>query len=171
MRDGIGIEKILMPLVNHFGEGVFLEVQNHNVDMQKEINRKAISLAEDLGLRLIAANDSHYIDSAGQIERLELLKGKHITYDDEDTFVLDYPDYDTMFARFQKQGILSDKQIAEAINNTLIFDECEEIQLDKSIKMPTIYPGLSLNERMELLLMMISLRKNYQNIKKALNMN
>lgn len=151
LRDGIGIEKILMPLVNHFGENVFLEVQNHNVDMQKDVNRNALNLASDLGLGLIAANDSHYIDSAGQIERLELLKGKHITYDDEDTFILDYPDYDTMFARFQKQGVLSDKQIAEAINNTLIFDECEEIQLDKSIKMPTIYPGLSLDERMELL--------------------
>ena len=140
-----------MPLYAHFGHNLFLEVQNHNVDMQKEINRKALVLSQELGLKLIAANDSHYIDAAGQQERLELLKGKHITYDDEDTFILDYPDYDTMFYRFQQQGILSDQQITEAIDNTLIFDDCEEIKLDKSIKMPTIYPDLSLNQRMDLL--------------------
>lgn len=151
LRDNISIEKILMPLYSHFGENLYLEVQNHNVEMQKEINKKALVLSEELGLKLIAANDSHYIDSAGQQERLELLKGKHITYDDEDTFILDYPDYDTMFKRFQLQGILNDQQISEAIDNTLIFDECEEIQLDKTIKMPTIYHDLSLNERMELL--------------------
>lgn len=151
LRDDIGIEKILMPLYQHFGENLFLEVQNHNVEMQKEINKKALILADELGLELIAANDSHYIDESGQKERLELLKGKHITYDDEDTFILDYPDYETMRLRFQKQGILSDEQITKAIDNTLIFDKCEEIQLDKSIKMPTIYPGLSLDQRMELL--------------------
>lgn len=151
LRDDIGIEKILTPLHLHFGNNIFLEVQNHNVEMQKAINRKALCLSEELGLKLIAANDSHYIDATGQQERLELLKGKHITYDDEDTFILDYPDYDTMFSRFQKQGILSDDQITEAIDNTLIFDECEEIQLDKSIKMPTIYPELSLDNRMQLL--------------------
>lgn len=151
LRDDIGIEKILMPLYQHFGKNLFLEVQNHNVEMQKDINKKALILSDELGLELIAANDSHYIDESGQKERLELLKGKHITYDDEDTFILDYPDYETMQLRFQRQGILSDTQITRAIDNTLIFDECEEIQLDKSIKMPTIYPGLSLNERMELL--------------------
>lgn len=151
LRDDIGIEKILTPLHLHFGNNIFLEVQNHNVEMQKAINRKALCLSEELGLKLIAANDSHYIDATGQQERLELLKGKHITYDDEDTFILDYPDYDTMFSRFQKQGILSDTQITDAIDNTLIFDECEEIQLDKSIKMPTIYPALSLDNRMQLL--------------------
>ena len=151
LRDDIGIEKILMPLCQHFGKNLFLEVQNHNVEIQKDINKKALILAEELDLELIAANDSHYIDESGQKERLELLKGKHITYDDEDTFILDYPDYETMWLRFKKQGVLSDEQITMAIDNTLIFDECEEIQLDKSIKMPTIYPGLSLNERMELL--------------------
>ena len=151
LRDDNSIEKIFLPLVNHFGNNIFLEVQNHHQDIQKEINRKCIAFASELGLGLIAANDSHYVDETGMKERLELLKGKHITYDDEDAFVLDFPDYDTMVNRFKKQGVLSDSQIEEAMKNTLIFDDCEEILIDKEIKMPTIYPELTPNERVSLL--------------------
>ena len=87
LRDQIGIEQILTPLRLHFGDNIFLEVQNHDVDIQKEINKNALALQKDFGLRLIAANDSHYVKPTGYKERLELLKGKGITYDDEDTFV------------------------------------------------------------------------------------
>ena len=151
LRDENSIENIFLPLYEHFKENLLLEVQPHNDQSQIEINRKAVVLGEELGMRLIAANDSHYVDSNGQQERLELLKGKHINYGEEDTFNLDFPDYDTMFSRFLKQGVLNEKQIEDAILNTLIFDECEEIGIDKEIKMPTIYPDLSLRERYELL--------------------
>lgn len=151
LKDEIAIEKIFLPLAKHFGTHMYLEVQNHNVNSQKEINRKCLAFAKELDLQLIAANDSHYIDEDGKRKRSELLKGKHINYGAEDTYILDYPDYNTMFQRFKKQGVLSDVQIQKAIENTLIFDKCEEIQLDHSIKMPTIYPELTLNERVELL--------------------
>ena len=151
LKDETSIEKILLPLYQHFGMNLMLEVQNHNDPWQKEINKKALVLSSELGLKLIAANDSHYVDSPGQNERLELLKGKHINYGDEDTFVLDFPDYNTMLSRFKAQGVLSDQQIKESIDNTLVFDECEAIGIDKSIKMPTIYPDLSLNQRVALL--------------------
>ena len=167
LRDETAIEKILLPLAAHFRDNLFLEVQNHLNPKQEEINRKALNFSEEMGLRLIAANDSHYIDSKDKEERNELLKGKKITYADEDSFILDYPDYDTMFERFQKQGVLTDRQIEEAIDNTLIFDCCEEIYLDKSIKMPTIYPGLSLPQRIDLLKMEINNR--FAEIKKEEN--
>lgn len=155
LKDDIAIEQIFYPLYDHFKDNVYLEVQNHNVESQKEINRKAIQLSKELGLGLIAANDSHYVDTSGQKERLELLKGKNIKYSDEDTFILDFPDYDTMFKRFEKQGVLTNEEIAQAMQNTLIFDDCEVIGIDKSIKMPTIYPDLSLDERMHKLENMI----------------
>lgn len=151
LKDETSIEKIFLPLAKHFGTNMYLEVQNHNADSQKEINRRCLAFSEELGLQLIAANDSHYIDEEGKRKRNELLKGKHINYGAEDSYILDFPDYDTMFQRFQMQGVLSDDQIHQAIANTLIFDQCEEIQLDDRIKMPTIYPELSLNERVELL--------------------
>ena len=158
LRDEASIEKIFLPIYNHFKSNLFLEIQNHNNPEQIEINKKALGFAKELGLKLIAANDSHYIDAAGQKERDELLKGKGHKYDDEDKFMMDYPDYETFVGRFIMQGVFSPKQIEEAIANTLIFDECEEIDLDHSIKMPTIYPALSPAERFEVLKKDVSVR-------------
>ena len=151
LRDEDSIEKIFKPLFKHFGNNVMLEVQTHLDPVQIEINKKAIYFSDEYGLSLIAANDSHYIDESGKQERLELLKGKHINYGSEDDFILDYPTAETMIERFKKQNVLSDNQINDAINNTLIFDKCEEIKLDYSIKMPTIYPNLTPNQRVKLL--------------------
>lgn len=151
LRDEDSIEKIFKPLFKHFGNNVMLEVQTHLDPVQIEINKKAIYFSDEYGLSLIASNDSHYINEEGKQERLELLKGKHINYGSEDDFILDYPTAETMIERFKKQNVLSDKQIDDAINNTLIFDNCEEIKLDYSIKMPTIYPNLTPNQRVKLL--------------------
>ena len=151
LRDEDSIEKIFKPLFKHFGHNVMLEVQTHLDPIQIEINKKAIYFSDEYGLSLIAANDSHYINEEGKQERLELLKGKHINYGSEDDFILDYPTAETMIERFKKQNVLSDKQIDDAINNTLMFDNCEEIKLDYSIKMPTIYPNLTPNQRVKLL--------------------
>lgn len=151
LKDEVSVNQILAPLLEHFRDNIMLEVQSHSDPFQYEINKRALMLSQSQGLKLIAANDSHYIDDAGQNERLELLKGKHIEYGSEDSYILDFPTYETMFERFQRQGLLSDWQIKEAIDNTLIFDECEEIQLDYSIKMPSIYPDLTPNERVALL--------------------
>ena len=151
LRDKDSINEIFMPLYKHFKENVMLEVQTHDDPLQIEINKKAIYLSDQYGLSLIAANDSHYIDESGKEERLELLRGKHINYGSEDDFILDYPTAETMIERFKKQGVLTDRQISDALNNTLLFDECEEIQLDYSIKMPTIYPNLTPEQRVNLL--------------------
>ena len=151
LKDEVSITRLFYPLLEHFRENVFLEVQTHNADVQKEVNRKAIALANKEGLRLIGANDSHYVDPSGRYERLELLKGKDINYGDEDEFILDFPTAETMADRFVLQDVLNRNQIQEAIENTLIFDECEEIGIDKTIKMPNIYLDLSPSQRLDLL--------------------
>ena len=147
LKDDDSYNQIFLPLVNHFGTNVFLEVQNHNEDIQKAINEKALWCQETYGLELIAANDSHYIYPEQSNERLELLNGKGITYEDEDNFILDYPNYDVMFERFISQGILTKQQIINAIDNTLIFDAVENIEIDTNIKMPTIFPNKTDEEK------------------------
>lgn len=158
LRDQDGIEKILMPLINHFGDHVLLEVQNHQFDIQRDINKKAVALSDSMGLRLIAANDSHYIYPWQAKERHDLMVGKRqldgkpdAYFVAEDEFILDFPDYNTFFERFEKQGVLTEQQIESAIDNTLLFDDIEEIQLDYEIKMPNIYPDISLDDRMKML--------------------
>ena len=151
LKDDDSINQIFLPLYEKYGKNIMLEIQNHNADIQKAINEKAIKYHKELGLYLIAANDSHYIYPNQAKERLELLKGKGINYGDEDTFILDYPDYNTFADRFKTQGLLPDKEIVDAIEQTLIFEECENINIDKTIKMPTIYPNLSNEEKIKLL--------------------
>lgn len=147
IRDEDAINQIFNPLANHFGRNLFLEVQNHCEKNQIEINKKCLELSKKYNLELIAANDSHYIYPEEAKDRLEFLKGKGINYGEEDTYILDYPDYDTMFSRFQNQGVLTDAQIERAIENTRLFEQCEEIYLDKEIKMPSAYPTLNPDEK------------------------
>lgn len=143
------IDNIFKPLVDHFGDNMFVEVQSHNVDVQKQHNIKCLEIAEKYGLKLIAATDSHYIYPKQAADRKTYLEGKGLNYGDEDGFQLDYPDGETLYQRFIEQGILSSQQIEEAMNNTFIFESCEDIKIDKEIKMPTIYPHLSPVERVE----------------------
>ena len=151
MKDEDSINQILLPLLEHFENNVFFEVQNHNDSFQKEINKKCIEFSNKYGNALIAANDSHYIYPEQAKDRLNYLKGKGITYGDEDNYIIDYPDYDTMLMRFIEQGVMSEKQARKAIEQTLVFSEINNIKLNKEIKMPSIYPDLSSEQKVDLL--------------------
>ena len=147
VRDIDAVREIFIPLMQHFGKNLFLEVQNHNERNQKLVNQICLKLSEKYGLSLIAANDSHYIYPEQAKDRLEFLKGKGINYGDEDSYILDFPDYNTFYQRFIKQGILTPEQIKTAIANTLIFRDCEEVDIDYSIKMPSIHRDLNADEK------------------------
>jgi DNA polymerase III alpha subunit len=140
--------KVLFETVyGHFDSNFYLEVQNHPFDIQINHNKNMLMLKQHYNMQLIHANDSHYIFPEQAKDRVKFLKGKGINYGDEDNFILDFPDYDTVVERYKKQGLLADWQIKEALDNTLIFDECEELYFDKEIKMPTIYPGYIQEEK------------------------
>lgn len=147
LKDEDSIKNIFIPLMQHFGKNLFLEVQNHCEETQITTNKKCLLLSKKFNLKLIAANDSHYIYPEQAKDRLNFLKGKGIDYGNEDNYLLDFPDYDTMFNRFKNQGVLTDEQIIEAMANTLIFRNCEDIDIDKNIKMPSIYPNFTPDEK------------------------
>ena len=146
LKDEDSIKNIFIPLMQHFGKNLFLEVQNHCEETQITTNKKCL-LSKKFNLKLIAANDSHYIYPEQAKDRLNFLKGKGIDYGNEDNYLLDFPDYDTMFNRFKNQGVLTNEQIIEAMANTLIFRNCEDIDIDKNIKMPSIYPNFTPDEK------------------------
>ena len=158
LRDKEGFQDIFVPLYKHFGENLMLEIQNHKTDRTKAYTERALKLHEKLGLKVIAANDSHAVDADGLERRRQLLLGKHISYGNEDTYILDYPDYDTMVNRFVDQGVVTREQAIEAINNTMIFKNCEPLYLDTEIKMPTIYPNLTPEERVQELKRQVTVR-------------
>ncbi|MGI6226244.1 MAG: PHP domain-containing protein [Peptococcales bacterium] len=141
-------EKFVIPMHNHFKDHFFLEVQAHVDKNQAEHNQKLLALHQKYGIPLIHANDSHYIYPEQAKDRTLFLLGKGMNYGAEDNFVLDYPDYDTILERYQKQGILTREQAIDAIKNTLIFDQCEDMGFTKDIKMPSAYPGCDPNKKL-----------------------
>ncbi len=149
LRPSDDMKELFENVYGHFGKNFYLEVQNHPFDVQIQHNRNMLMLKQHYNIPIIHANDSHYIFPEQAKDRVKFLKGKGINYGDEDSFVLDFPDYDTIVERYKKQGLLSDWQITEALDNTLIFDECEELYFDKEIKMPTIYPGYTQEQKNE----------------------
>lgn len=140
------IDDIVLKLNEKFPH-FYLEVQAHHTDKQRKINEHILELSEKYNIPLIAGMDSHLIDEKQTLERDDFLRSKKIFYEDEEGWFLDYPNGDEFFRRFQEQGVLTDKQIEQAIKNTLIIRDFEDIVYDKSMKVPTLYPDLTQEER------------------------
>lgn len=149
-------EALIIRLKEHFGFNFFLEVQNHNTNIQKEVNKKILEFSKKHDIKIMHANDSHYIflekESKGQeitinkatykllpANRDTFLKAKGIFYEEEEKFILDYPTYDEIVERYKKQGVLNKNQIKEALENTLIFEnvDCSNY-INDEIKLPSV---------------------------------
>lgn len=127
-----------IPLKQHFGNNFYLEVQAHNVDSQIEYNKKILEVVNLTKTKIIHANDSHYIYPKDSKYRDMFLQAKGIYYEEENNFILDYPSSDDIFLRYKTQGVLSEEQVKEALENTLIFDNAEPIYTDKEFKIPLV---------------------------------
>jgi len=119
----------------------FLEVQPHvRSEDQKTYNELLISFSKKTGIRIIAGTDTHVLNKEDNRLRAVLQAGKKDTGEaGEEDFELHMRTYDELFEEFQQQGILSDGEIFEAINNTCVLsDMCDNWELDFSHKYPKI---------------------------------
>ena len=149
-------ENLIIRLKEHFGFNFFLEVQNHNTKVQKEVNKKVLELSKKHNIKIMHANDSHYIFLENDNKKQEatinktsykllpanrdtFLKAKGIFYEEEEKFILDYPTYNEIVERYKKQGVLNKNQIKEALENTLIFEnvDCSNY-INDEIKLPSV---------------------------------
>ena len=140
-------ERLILRMAAHFRDSFMLEVQYHDTDRQREVNEFLLKLYRKYGIPLIMATDSHFIRPEDAALREHRLEANHIRYEDEGGWYMDYPSGAEAFRRFQEQGVLSDAQIREAMENTNVFLNCEDIVFDKSKKLPTIYPQLTQEQR------------------------
>ena len=134
----------------YFGNNYYLEVQYHNTESQKHINSHILKLKKEHGFQLMMGCDSHYINEKGMLDRDEFIKSKGMHYEDEVGWYMDYPDGDTAYKRFAEQCVLSHKDIMEAMDNTNRFLDVETYDcpiFNHDIKMPTLYPSLTQQER------------------------
>lgn len=144
------VNDFVSQLNNHFKDNFFLEVQYHNTDKQRELNRRILQIHNDLKIPLIMGCDSHYIDAPQHQDRTDFLVSKGMNYPDEEGWYLDYVDGDTAYQRFANQCVLSDQEICDAMDNTNVFLEVERYDnpcFDTNIKLPSIYPDASQQEK------------------------
>jgi DNA polymerase III alpha subunit len=141
------IEDIVDRLHNHFGDNFMLEVQYHHTELQTLLNKKIATIALNKNIKMIMGCDSHFIFPHQADEREIVLEAKKIFYEEEVGWFMDYPDGATAFRRFKEQGIFTDEQIVEFMENTHVFRDFEDIEFNKDIKLPELYPNLSQKER------------------------
>lgn len=144
------IDDITRRLADHFGSNFFLEVQAHNTDKQIMLNQHILELQAKTGIPLVMGCDSHYILEEDAQIRSDFLLSKGMNYPDEEGWYMDYPDGETVYERFARQGVLTHSQIVEAMENTNRFLAVEEYDghiFDSTIKMPTMYPGWTQKEK------------------------
>jgi len=144
------IDAITKNFAEHFGKNFFLEVQAHNTEKQQMLNAHILQLKRELNVPLIMGCDSHYIYESGAQKRDDFLRSKGMDYPDEVGWYMDYPDGDTVYQRFAKQGVLSHEQILESIENTNAFLDVEEYDspvFNTEIKLPSMYPEWTQQQR------------------------
>ncbi len=126
-----------------FGDDYYIEIQDHGSQEDRIVNVKLVQIAQDLGLKIIATNDSHYI-SCYDVEAHDALlciqTGKLITEEKRlrysGTEYLKSPEEMRLLFRDH----LSPDIIEQAIVNTLeVADKIEDYQILGSPRIPS-YP-------------------------------
>ena len=129
---------------NLFGEDYYIELQRHETQKpggdqdvyqrQKEVNPVLIALARKYGIKLIATNDSHFVDeeNAEAHDRLICLSTNHYV-DDPDR--MHYTKQEWLKTPEEMESIFRD--IPEALQNTQeIADKVEIYDIDSDPIMP-----------------------------------
>ena len=137
-----------------FGDDFYLEIQDHNMEVEKPILAAMPGLAKELGIKLVATNDCHYIEKDHAIAHniLLLLSDKNGT----DYRQLRYGTDQIYFKSADEMKKLF-KGYKGAIENTLEIDAKINVELDKDIyffpnfPIPEKSPAKTLDDYFELL--------------------
>ncbi len=118
----------------------FLEVQHHNAEAQKVLNKQLIEYAMEYDIRIIAGTDTHCLNADHIKGRDILQKAKNIYFDDEEGWDLTFKTIDELYEAFQVQDVLSEEYITQALQSTNdLADMVEEFELDYSYKYPHLW--------------------------------
>jgi len=135
-------EKVFLFWLDIFGEDYYIELQRHNIDdldgtgwSQEKINQELLKFATKHNVKVIATNDSHYVDqkdSEAHDILLCLQTGKDFV--DPDRFK--FPN-DKFFFKTQYEMKELFKDVPFAIENTLeIAEKVQSLNLQRDILLP-----------------------------------
>lgn len=135
-------EKILLEWREIFGDDYYVELQRHHIEdidgtgwSQEAVNQVLIRIAKKYDIKIIATNDSHYVNLADATAHdilLCLQTGKDIS--DPDRFK--FPN-DQFFFKTQEEMKELFKDVPQAIENTLeIAEKVQHLSLERDVLLP-----------------------------------
>ncbi len=139
-----------------FGDDFYLEIQDHKMDVEKPVLEGMPKLSKELGIKLVATNDCHYIEQEHSIAHNILLLLADKTGSDYRNLR-----YGTDQVYFKSQEEMKDlfKNYNGAIENTLEIEEKIDLKLDfeghhfPKFPIPEDSPAKTLDDYFELLSM------------------
>ncbi len=120
-----------------FGDDFYIEIQDHGIDREAVIRRKAPRLAKDLGLKLVCTNDIHYLKHEHAIaHNILLLIPDSTSGSSQDYTKLRYQT-DQAYFKSTKEMTELFRDYPEAISSTLEIAEKCDLKLSlKGSRMP-----------------------------------
>lgn len=122
-----------------FGDNMYVEVMNHKMetDMERFLCKKQVKLSKDLGIPLLATNDSHYANKsdAEVHERMLCLQSGNVMsepsmQDGGKRFAFSGPEY-YMKSDEEMRELFPEDEFPGAVDNTVeLTKKCENIELD-----------------------------------------
>ncbi|MCF8412000.1 MAG: DNA polymerase III subunit alpha [Melioribacteraceae bacterium] len=114
-----------------FGDDFYLEIQDHSLEIEQPILKGMPKLAEELGIKLIATNDTHYIDREHAIAHNILIQlgdktgnadYQKLRYKTDQLFFRTSDEMKTLFKGY-KGAIENTLEIEEKVNVDLSFEK------------------------------------------------
>jgi len=122
---------------NLFGDDFYLEIQRHGIDKQEQIIPPLAQFAEDLGLKLVATNDSHFLKREDATAHDVLLcVGTQSKVSDENRMRFDGEEF---YVKSAEEMTELFHDFPEAISNTLEIAEKVNLEIDLETRHYPVY--------------------------------
>lgn len=139
-------EELLKWWLDIFGEDFYIELQRHNLEQQEKVNVVLLKFAKKYNLKVIATNDSHYVDeedalahdillcvNTGEVQSKPIWKGDGFGGKD---YRFGFPNNEFYFKTQAEMNALF-KDVPEAIDFTNeIADKIDHLDLKRDVLLP-----------------------------------
>jgi len=131
-------------------DGYYLEIQNHDLPEFHQAKRAIVDLSRELGIPLVATNDSHYLDRADHDSHdILLCIGTNATVHEEKRMKMSDPSYHVRSEAEMREAFAD---LPEAVDNTwLVAEQCDlELEFGRlHLPEPDLPPGVTAHEYLE----------------------
>jgi DNA polymerase III subunit alpha len=131
-------ELVLQEYLEIFGEDFYLELQRHGLPEQDQVNPELIKMARKYGVKLIAANDCHYVNEE-DFRAHEILICLQTGRDLDDVNRMHYSGREYLKTRQEMADLFHD--IPEALTNTMeIVEKVEDYDITTQKILLPVFP-------------------------------